>query len=294
VTLTARQKLLSVSSLALGAGTGFEFPVITNRADAVVKFSELLGADAWEFIGDHFVYSIPLLVGILALKRPREARAMHIMMSLTLCLGLAAGLQLDRARRVATWGPDVAVNWALNDSALPSDDLRAVGTYVRRNTAPDAIIATNDFCCFGSEWWKEIASNPEQHRSGSLKWWSDLERTRWWNNLEEQYGAEGVTRSVSDTLWGGDNYLIAAETRRRVLIQGLKFQVSSIPSHDQVNRMTLSLEFANNPSGLVVDQLRGYGVSGYIVNLKLTSQRRWSEFADELYRSGDFVYLELR
>jgi len=295
VTLTARQKLLSVSSLALGVGTGFVFPVLTNRADAVVKFSELLGVDAWEFVGDHFVYSIPLLVGILALKRPRESRAMHIMMSLALCLGLAAGLQLDRARRVATWGPEVAVNWALNDSAQPNDDLRAVGSYVRQNTDPDVILATNDFCCFGSEWWREIANNPEQHRSGSLKWWSTLERTQWWKNLENQYGVDFITKSVTDTLWGGDNYLVAAETRRRVLIQGLKFQVlTGLPTQDQVNRMTLSLEFANNPSGPIVNQLRGYGVSGYIVNLKLTSQRSWSEFADELYRSGDFVYLELR
>lgn len=294
-TLTSRLKLLTILSLALGAGTGFVLPVVYNRVNASVKLSDLLGANAWEFISDQLIYLIPLVVVGFALRRPRETRTFHLAVSLSLCLGLAAGLQLDRARRVATWGPDVAVNWALNDSALPSDDLRAVGTYVRRNTAPDAIIATNDFCCFGSEWWREIANNPEQHRSGSLKWWSTLERTQWWKNLENQYGVDFITKSVTDTLWGGDNYLIAAETRRRVLIQGLKFQVlTGLPTQDQVNRMTLSLEFANNPSGLVVDQLRGYGVSGYIVNLKLTSQRSWSEFADELYRSGDFVYLELR
>lgn len=293
-TLTPRQGLLTVSSLALGTGTGFVTPVIYNRVDAFLKLSESLGTNAWEFINDHLVYSIPVLLVGYALKRPRGTRVFHIILSLALCLGLIAGAQLDRARRVATWGPGVAVNWALNDSALPNDDLRAVGSYVRQNSDPDLIIATNDFCCFGSEWWKVIASNPEQHRLGTLKWWSTLEGTQWWTELESEYGVEGISRSLSDTLWGGDNYLIAAETQRRVLIQGLKFQVSSLPSPDQINRMTLSLEFANNPNSLIVDQLKSYGVSGYIVNLKLTPKRSWSEFANEIFRSGNFVYLELR
>ena len=294
-TFTGRQKLMASASLVMGSGIGFAFPVFANRINATLDISGRVGSNAWEFIGDHAVYLIPLLIGGLAIRRPVHARTAHFTISLLLSVGLAAGLQLDRGRRVAIYGPEVAVNWALNDSALPNEDLRAVGTYVRRNTPPDTIIATNDFCCFGETWWQEISRSPEEHRLGTLNWWSGLEKTKWWNDLASKYGVDGLTVSVADTLWGGDNYLIAAETRRRVLIQGLKFQVlTGVPTQDQTDRMTVSLAFANNPNGDSANALKNYGVSGYIVNLRLTDQRSWAEFAEELFRSGDFVYLQLR
>lgn len=295
LSLSSQHKLVVALTLALGGGIGFVYPVLVNRADSALGMSALLGSNAWEFVGDHLIFAIPFLIVVVVLRYASNNRIFYVLLSLTLCLGLAAGMQLDRGRRVATWGPDVAVNWALNDSALPNDDLRAVGTYVRRNTQPDVVIATNDFCCFGNQWWRDIANNQEQHREKTLRWWSSLEKTQWWKNLEEQYGAERLTRSLSDNLWGGDNYLVAAETRRRVLIEGLKWIVmTGLPTADHVDRMTLSLDFANEPSSDVVEQLKRYGVSGYIVNLNLTSRRSWSEFADEIYRSGDFVYLALR
>ena len=98
-----------------------------------------------------------------------------------------------------------------------------------------------------------------------------------------------------ETKWGGGNYLASAETRRRFLIQGLRFQTGyELPTSEQLNRMTLSLDFANTPSASSLRKLNAYGVSGYVVNLSLTEHRDWSKFAIERFRSGDFVYLELR
>ena len=90
--------------------------------------------------------------------------------------------------------------------------------------------------------------------------------------------------------------MLAAETRRRFLIQGLRFQlhVDNTDLPRQIMRMDTSLEFANSPNEQVASDLKAYGVSGYVVNLSLTEHRDWSKFAIERFRSGDFVYLELR
>ena len=91
---------------------------------------------------------------------------------------------------------------------------------------------------------------------------------------------------------GGANYLLPVETRRRFLLQGLRFQTGlAEPSIEQLKRLNLSIEFAENPSTLLLKRLKEYGVEGYVVNLALTDRRDWSEFATEAFRSGDFVFL---
>jgi len=43
-----------------------------------------------------------------------------------------------------------------------------------------------------------------------------------------------------------------------------------------------------------LNNLKGYNVMGFIVNLSLTDERDWSRFATERFRAGEFVYLELK
>jgi len=94
---------------------------------------------------------------------------------------------------------------------------------------------------------------------------------------------------------GGADFLLPAETRRRFLLQGLRFQTGLIdPSVEQTKRMSLSNEFADQPTRSSLNELKRYGVEGFIVNLSLTNRREWTEFADELFRSGNFVYLQLK
>jgi len=94
---------------------------------------------------------------------------------------------------------------------------------------------------------------------------------------------------------GGANYLLPVETRRRFLLQGLRFQTGlREPSIEQTNRMDLSIEFAENPSTLSLKRLKEYGVEGFVVNLALTDRQDWSEFAIEVFRSGDFVFMMLK
>ena len=97
---------------------------------------------------------------------------------------------------------------------------------------------------------------------------------------------------IPDQMHGGASYLLPVETRRRFLLQGLRFQTGlAEPSIEQMKRFNLSIEFAENPSTLSLKRLKEYGVKGYVVNLALTDRRDWSEFATEAFRSGDFVFL---
>lgn len=87
---------------------------------------------------------------------------------------------------------------------------------------------------------------------------------------------------------------LPVETRRRFLVQGLRFQTGYEPATaEQIRRMSLSLEFANEPTSQIAADLKAFGVTGFLVNLSLTENRDWSEFAIEKFRSGNFLYLEL-
>ena len=94
---------------------------------------------------------------------------------------------------------------------------------------------------------------------------------------------------------GGANYLLPVESQRRFLLQGLRFQTGlAEPSIEQMKRLNLSIEFAENPSTLSLKRLKEYGVEGYVVNLALTEREDWSEFATEVFRSGNFVFMMLK
>jgi hypothetical protein len=143
------------------------------------------------------------------------------------------------------------------EPAYPADDLKALGRFVRDNTQADTILASNNFCCFGMEW------------AGS---------------------------QLSDNWYGGANYLLPAETQRRFLVQGPRFQgswKSSFPSTEMTERLRFTLEFANSPNAKAVAALRDRGVDGFIVNLELTNHRDWSRYARERFRAGRFIYLSL-
>jgi hypothetical protein len=205
---------------------------------------------------------------LLAFASQRVLRFADFQKTLVLaaCLGITVGIQLDSARRVATYGPSVYESSQINDAAFPTSNLRAVGKYIRLNTDKDLILATNDFCCFGNYWWESIAKNVNFYMSLG-----------------------------TPLRWGGDNHLLVAESRRRILIQGLAFQLGAdTPSPEQIQRMSLSLEFANQPNTSTLVNLQRAGVSGFVVNLDLTKHRDWSEFAIERFQSGNYLYLELK
>lgn len=286
----------------------FVYPVVLNRLDRISRIRETVGDSLWQVLSGVFPYFIVFLL-LIAVKRLLELNWSSFalkLLSVTTILALIGGLSLDRARRVATWGPSVYTNWTFNDSPFPSDLARSVGQYIRNNTSPSVVLASNDFCCFGEAWWDKIREDLAVNASDewvtavSPSWWQTLKESPWGQSLAFEYESflpeAPLWQQLADIRWGGDNYHLSAESRRRFLLLGLKFQTggNARPTPDQILRMTLSLQFANNPTASVAEDLKGYGVSGYVVNLSLTDRRDWSEFAVEKFRNSNFAYLELR
>jgi hypothetical protein len=286
----------------------FVYPVVLNRLDRIARIQESVGDSLWQVLSGVFPYFIVFLL-LIAVKRLLKLNWSSFalkLLSVTTILALIGGLSLDRARRVATWGPSVYTNWTFNDSAFPSDLSRSVGQYIRNNTSPSVVLASNDFCCFGVAWWDKIREDLAVGTSDawvtavSPSWWQTLRESPWGQSLanenESSLPEALLWQRLADVRWGGDNYHLSAESRRRFLLLGLKFQTGGDagPTPDQILRMTLSLQFANSPTANIAEDLKAYGVSGYVVNLSLTDRRDWSEFAVEKFRNSNFVYLELR
>jgi hypothetical protein len=263
-----RYKLAVVLGVILTTGfAGFAWPVFANRLNRQFEIITILGELGWESFRKLTPF-VPVWLILLAFASQRVLRFADFQKTLVLaaCLGITVGIQLDSARRVATYGSSVYESSQINDAAFPTSNLRAVGKYIRLNTDKDLILATNDFCCFGNYWWESIAKNVNFYMSLG-----------------------------TPLRWGGDNHLLVAESRRRILIQGLAFQLGAdTPSPEQIQRMSLSLEFANQPNTSTLVNLQRAGVSGFVVNLDLTKHRDWSEFAIERFQSGNYLYLELK
>ena len=255
---------LAVMLGIVGLTGGFVLKFVTNRADAQFNVKSWVGDYFWEIIaGTGYLFVIGLVILILIIVIPRK-KSQLVALSLVLVLSFNIGVTSDYARRISNYGASSYTNWDGNSAAFPTQELVLLGDHVRNSTATDQILASNNFCCAGTDWWSVIAAGLDD-------------------------------RPLTETSWGGANYLLAAETQRRYLVQGLRFLVGfQTATPEQINRMSLSLEFANTPSASSLRRLKAYGVSGYVVNLSLTEHRDWSEFAIERFQSGNFVYLELR
>jgi hypothetical protein len=259
--------LVSTIAVVAGVPIGFGYQTTLNRINARYQAEDLLGGYLWEIIKASGYVFCAAVVLLIALRLQDRRRIVFVSLTLTVLLAISGGTAIDDYRRLINYGVGNYENWGGNSAPFSTANLRLLGDFVRDNTNSDAVLASNNFCCAGKSWWQEVLVDPKSHAS-----------------------------SVSgETKWGGANYLASAETRRRFLIQGLRFQTGyDLPTSEQMNRMTLSLDFANTPSASSLRRLKAYGVSGYVVNLSLTEHRDWSEFAIERFQSGNFVYLELR
>jgi hypothetical protein len=259
---------------------------------------EQLGSMIWRLIAKLGIFVALLSAVVILYRIPKLGRlAPSGLAVLALGVGTITGLGSDASRRVATWGADVYENWKFNESAFPNAEKREVAKFIRENTPASAIVATNDFCCFGDFWWTETLR--ATRRQQTPNWDLILRESAWGQKLLA--GDDGSDREViryaeNSISFGGSSFQLAAEAQRRFLILGLKWQLTGFPpapTPQQIERMSASLNFANSPSTSAVERLRRYGVSGYVVNLELTSGKDYSRFAEELFRNGKFAYLKI-
>lgn len=191
-------------------------------------------------------------------------------------IGQIFGVRLQDYQESMARGVDSLSNPRGGNSAPFADlDLQIVGKYIRDNTPDDFVLASNNFCCHGDDWWRRIR-----------------------NSIKIYDSTTGNDSLGLEPSWGGANYLLPAESRRRFLIQGPNFTDTAACycgtslSEEMQSYMTLSLEFANSPDESSLTELRRLGVDGFVVNLSLTDWRDWSGFATEKFTAGNFLFLE--
>ncbi|NBO55179.1 MAG: hypothetical protein EBU84_11425 [Actinobacteria bacterium] len=247
--------------------TGYYSEFLLTSATRWSVVANLSRGYVWEVIrGTGFILGFMIAVVILGRRLyPKTGSALIV-----LALGFLGFLIGSNANTYQATNSRLGVIYEVgnyNSAPFATSDLREVATWIRRETKQDAVLASNNFCCAGLAWWSSAIASAQDETS----------------------------RLFDESRWGGANYLLPAETRRRFLVQGLRFQTGiGVPTKDQIRRMTLSLQFANQPSPETVTSLKQYGVSGFVVNLSLTDRRDWTEFASERKRVGNFLYLELR
>lgn len=251
---------------------GLTFTTIAQRLNARIDVSRFTGDHLWlilESSAPLYLILCAIFIGICFAKN-RLVRLISLTPLFTLFF--LVGSSLTGYRTISSLGYErytEPIEGAGYPSlkALPPTDMNALGVYIRAKTPPEAVLASNYFCCPGGEWLtSQLASGPVSQ----------------------------IT-SVYDLfeLWGGVDYRLVATTRRRYLTQG-NFHIGKYPTTEQMNRIQLSLDFANRPTVGSVSELKAKGITGYIVYLPNTNQRTWSDFAIERFRSGNFVYLEFQ
>lgn len=264
------REITVTSSLLIGTGilVGYFYFRYVSHLISSVDVASWIRREFWlsVLLGSGYVFGSIMLLVFAFFVYDLNRRYMVLMIALSLA-AVTVGSRISSYKQQLSLGPSSYTTWSGNSAPFATPDLVALGKFVRSSTESSAVLATNNFCCAGQIWWNVITDDLDYHNlsaSGEMK-------------------------------WGGANYLLPAETRRRFLINGLRFQTgSSLPTSEQIRRMSLSLSFANNPTARIAGDLRSYGVSGYIVNLALTSRQDWSEFAVEKFRNGNFVFLELK
>jgi hypothetical protein len=255
---------LAIAVLSLATSLGLLWPIAANRMNRRFELESLVGESNWESLFKLLPY-VPLWLLLIWLANAERKTPLRMSMLPILLgsLGLVTGIMLDQGRRFLTYGPDIYQSSAVitinglqvgNDPPFADDDFRLVGDYIRLNTPSDAILASNNFCCFGEDWF--------------------LTQNTFWGGDNLHLAAETRRRLYV----GGPSALVSLYEDREEVV---------------ADRIRDSLMFANRPNSSVVNKLRIAGVTGYVVNLSLTEHRDWSELATERFRRGNYIYLEL-
>jgi hypothetical protein len=208
------------------------------------------------------VLAFPISAKWLVLS-PRASRvALGVFTVVSFAVGLSVGESAGRY-----WiGSESFTKSSDNSAPMADDGLVSLGHFVSKTTPISYVLATNNFCCSGSSW---------------LKY-----------EVDEVLADGARLNTTWATKFGGANYLVAAETQRRTLVSGLRFVVSSLITKDIVQKLKMSVEFANSPSLEKMKDLCDLGADGAVINLRLTARDSWNGPGVVKFISGDFVFVD--
>lgn len=174
------------------------------------------------------------------------------------------------------------VNWAVTtprdqrdmrregEARLGSEALRDAATWLRTRAEADAMFASNYFV--------------EGPRETDLEWIRSSD--------------DWVTRTPSLAFRSGNFPLLVVWSDRRALLQapalvGAYQRFDGDRDAEIARRISVSVAFADRPDATSAETLRAYGVSWFVVDLRMTSTRDWSPYAVTRHVNRDFAVLEL-
>ena len=216
---------------------------------------------------------IPVLVVIIvqSLIRRLKSRETVILSSASLLVSMSvcatvstAVLQINRLPK----GPDLRPT----DSVIAEGTIgqREVGRWIKLNTPPDAIVATNHFCgspCTGSSWFER-----------------DLDL------LGDQ-----LLPPPTETQFGGSDFFLVLYSERRYLLQAPSYLISAGVQKDElITRMRASIEFAATPGTTTLAALHSYGVTYFVADKRAMTMVDFSEVGVSVFENSEFLVIQLR
>ena len=206
---------------------------------------------------------------IWCLFRPKIRRNVkHLLLAATIIAELSFFAKISfQSRSQLTKGPELTREQA--SIAIGTSDQIDVGIWIRENVAPNALLASNYFCENGCD---------------GVNWFEDDFKL-----LDETYNFP-----PSPNGYGSFDMILPLYAERRFLIQGSRFLlVNGMDRNEIRQRMSATLQFANNPNNETLSIIEKYGVTYFVIDRQVTDQKTWGPNAIEIYRNNTFIVLEL-
>jgi hypothetical protein len=139
-----------------------------------------------------------------------------------------------------------------------SDSMLDVGQWIRENSDPSSIVATNYFC-------KNSAST----------------------DLVALFPEVGDCRTRNELAWVG------ATSKRRMLIEAPLFVTGKDMSSDEANRYSISLNFGLTGSNAAMNELQKYHVNYFVLDKRQSVKKNWNIHEETVFSRGDFLVLKI-
>lgn len=223
----------------------FKAPSISRNLETLVQ--DPRGRWAW-FALASFEALLPSVVLVIAIawqlslaRATRESpRVMVVVFSLplgiALCLSIADSIDHHSA---ATRNVDAIATF---DASHPDTATSEAGKFLRESTPSDAIVASNSFCCSGTDWLED--------------------KSRELLELSRSYGLG----DYGENSYGGANYQLSSVSRRQFLIAGPRFIVMFTGNDSLGIRLKASVLFGATGSPVYAAKLRDDGADYFVVD----------------------------
>lgn len=203
----------------------------------------------------------------LALATRNSARARTVVFSLPLGLALCLTVANSIDHHSSATRSVNAI--AAFDASHPDKATSDVGKFLRDSTPTDAIVASNSFCCSGTEWLGD--------------------RLRELQEFSRSYGLS----DYGENSYGGANYQLPSVSRRQFLIAGPRFLVMFTGNDSLGTRLRASVLFGATGSSTYAAKLRDDGADFFVVDKAALGDLAVPAFAERtVFENSRYLVLD--